>query len=195
MTTVAALTHGGAVWMAADSLVSVYDRPVNSFRKIRRIPAGTGEVLIGGSGAAGMASAITADLKIDAEPAPDQDPQLWAEAIAHAITSLAFDHHQTDDGRMDAHLILGWNGNVWTIGNGVAVHHPDGVAAAGSGEGPAIGAIDTLRAERADWPPHKVVEYAVKVAISRDKHSAHPIHTEHLPPAVGRSVAAATVEG
>lgn len=182
MTTVAALARDGHVWMAADSLINVYDRPiVNGCRKIRRIKADDGEILVGCSGSAGMPSAVSAGLKVDAEPADDQDPQLWAEAIAHAVTGLAADHHEFSDGRMDATLILGWRGRLWTLGNSVAIPHEDGIAAAGSGEGPAIGAMDVLLATCPDMPPAEVVARAVDVAIKRDRHSDLPIWMEMLP--------------
>lgn len=181
MTTVAALARDGFVVMAADSMACVYDRPVLGFRKIRRLKVGDGELLLGCSGQAGMPAIVEAHLKVDAEPTDGQDPQPWADTIAHAITELAADHRQLEDGRMDAHLLLGWGGQVWTIGNGVAVHHPDGLAAIGSGEGPAIGAMDALLAACPDMPPPEVVTRAVRIAVGRDQYSAGSIQVELLP--------------
>lgn len=184
MTTVAALARDGAVWMAADTLANVYDRPITGFRKIRRLTTGDGaEFLIGCSGAAGMPSAVSMGLKVETTPADGQDPNLWAEAIAHAVTDLAFEHHQADDGHMDATLLLGWHGQLWTLGNGVAIPHRDGIAAIGSGEGPAIGAIDALLAACPDLPPQDILGRALTIAIARDKHSAGPISLELLPAA------------
>lgn len=81
---------------------------------------------------------------------------------------------------MDAHLLLGWNGNLWTINHATAIAHPDGTAAIGSGEGPAIGAIDALLAHRPDMAGEDVVTTAVAIAIERDRHSGHPVHVETL---------------
>lgn len=193
MTTVAALARDGHVWMAADSLVNVFDRPIlDGCRKIRRVKAGDGEILVGCSAAAGMPSAISAGLKVDTEPTDDQDPQLWAEAIAHAVTDLAFEHHQTEDGRMDATLILGWRGRLWSVWNGVAIPHADGIAAVGSGEGVAIGVVDALLDAGLELPPVEILGRAVTLAIARDKHSAGPIWMEYLPAAELRSAATTT---
>lgn len=183
MSTVAALARDGHVLMAADSLVNVYERPiVDGCRKIRRLTTADGdEFLIGCSGAAGMPSAVTAGLKVETVPSGGEDLQLWAEAIAHAATGLAFDYHQADDGHMDATLLLGWNGELWTLGNGVAIPHRDGVAAIGSGEGPAIGAIDALLAACPDLPLQQVLGRALTIATARDMHSAEPIWVELLP--------------
>lgn len=181
MTTVAALARDGHVWMAADSLINVYDRPIpDGARKIRRLKAGDGEVLIGGAGESGILAIAGNLLAVGAEPDDDQDPQVWAERVAVQVTRLAVEHSLLDEGRMAACLILGWRGRLWTISHATAIPHADGIAALGSGEGVAIGAIDALLDAGLEIPPPEVVVRAVTLAIARDKHSAGPIHVEHL---------------
>lgn len=116
------------------------------------------------------------------EDVPDSDPRSWAAAIARAITELAVEQGFTENGRMDGNLLLGWNGRLWTITHGQAIFHVDGVAALGSGEGPAIGAMDALLDCDCDRPADVVVT-AVRIAIERDKHSAGHVQLEVLPPA------------
>lgn len=182
MTTVAALATGGAVYMAADSMTNVYDRPVPSVTKVRRLPiGGGGECLIAVCGDGGLADMVTDLLSIDDAPASGADPQPWAAAVSRACTALAVEQGFTDGGRMDGTLLLGWNGRLWSMPHGQAIAHPDGVAALGSGEGPAIGAIDALMACDCDREPADVVVTAVRIAIERDKHSGGPVHLEVLP--------------
>lgn len=184
MTTVAALARDGHVWMAADSLINVYDRPiVDGARKIRRLKAGGGEVLIGGAGESGILALVGNLLTIDAEPDDDQDPNLWAETIAVQVTQLAAEHSLLDDGRMGACLLLGWRGRLWTISHATAIPHADGIAALGSGEGVAVGVMDALLDAGLDLPPVEILGRAVTLAIARDKHSGGPIWVEYLPAA------------
>lgn len=182
MTTVAALARDGHVVMAADSLINVYERPIpGGARKIRRIKVGDGEILVAASGNSGLMAVAGSLLHVDAEPAEGADPQPWAEAIAVAATQLAMDQSLLDHGTMDGCLLLGWRGRLWTISHATAIPHDDGIAALGSGEGMAIGAIDALLAACPDMPPQQVVARAVDIAIKRDKHSDLPIWVEHLP--------------
>jgi ATP-dependent protease HslVU (ClpYQ) peptidase subunit len=182
VTTVAALARDGAVYMAADSSVNIYDRAISGgVKKIRRIKTGDAEILIGCSGNAGLPGVVDGRLKVDAVPTDGQDPQPWADAIAFAVTSLAAEHHLFDDGSLDGHLILGWGGRVWSINTSVAVAHADGIAAIGSGEGLAVGAIDALLANT-DADPPRIVTEAVMIACRRDRYSEPPIQVEYLPP-------------
>ncbi|HEV2929372.1 MAG TPA: hypothetical protein VGW74_11825 [Propionibacteriaceae bacterium] len=186
MTTVAALARDGSVWMAADSAVNVYDRPIpNGCRKIRRLKVGDGEILLGGAGESGILAIAGNLLTVDAEPDDDQDPQVWAEGIAVQATRLAVEHSLLDEGRMAASLILGWRGRLWTISHATAIPHEDGIAALGSGEGPAIGAMDALLAALPALMPSEVLVRAVEVAIRRDRHSEPPIWVEMLPAVAG----------
>lgn len=185
MTTVAALARDGHVWMAADSMINVYERPIpGGCRKIRRTKAGDGEALIGVAGTSGLV-ALTGMLNLDSPPDAGEDPQPWAETVAVQVTRLAVEHSLLDDGVMDGTLLLGWYGRLWTISHATAIPHGDGVAAAGSGEGPAIGAVDTLLAVAPDMPPAEVVTRAVAVAVARDRHSAAPVQLECLPRTFG----------
>jgi ATP-dependent protease HslVU (ClpYQ) peptidase subunit len=182
MTTIVGYTAGGNVYMAADTCTNVYDRPILSgAQKLHRVKAGLdSEVLLGICGDAGLAGEIPASLKIDAVPdGTDADVQAWAHAIAKAITEIAVAAGLVDSGKMDSHLLLGWGGRIWTISHMMAIPHPDGVASIGSGEGPAIGALDALVLAR--WEdPRRMVEAAARIGIARDRYSAWPVDVEVL---------------
>ncbi len=193
MTTLLAVAHAGVVHMAADSLTNVYERPVVGVRKILRIPVAdqthtNGEVLIGVSGDGALAALLRFHLKLDSAPAgtaladldgPD-GPDAWAATVAQAITVIAQEHGVLEDGRLDGHLVLGYAGRVWTVVHCQAIPHGDGVAAIGSGEGPAIGAVDALLSTGMD--PARAVPMAVRIGIERDKHSAGPVDYQRLDP-------------
>ena len=181
MTTVAALARDGHVWMAADSLTTVYDRPVTSMRKIRRYPARTGEALVGISGTGAIAAVLDADLKL-AEVPEYEDLDDWGNDVARKASAICTSSGVAEEGQMAGLLLLGYQGRLWSVTHCYAIAHPDGVAAVGSGEGPAIGAIDTLLAVCPDMPPSEVVARAVQAAILRDRHSGEPVQIEHLPP-------------
>ncbi len=61
----------------------------------------------------------------------------------------------------------------------MAIRHPDGVAAVGSGEGPAVGALDALT--RCGVPPERAVAEAAQIAVERDQWSRPPVQHEFLP--------------
>lgn len=181
MTTVVAAARDGIVAMAADSLTNVYERPiVNGARKIRRIKVGEGEALLGFCGSGGLTAAVY-DIKFDDEPDPakDADVAQWAATVAGALQDWAADAGLTEGGRIDGSILLGWRGRLWTISEIQAIPHPDGRAALGSGEGPAIGALDVLLDHLDADLPDAVIE-AVKVGINRDRNSAAPFYLEVL---------------
>ena len=184
MTTVLACARDGRVVMAADSMCNIYDRPVYSGAdKIIRIRTGDEhEVLLGCSGASGIPAALRAHLTIVAVPKENEDADAWAYGVAEQVTRIASDVKLVDDGNLDGCAILGWGGRVWTIAHGVAVFHTDGVAAIGSGEGPAIGALDAFlrhAGHTLDGLTRQVTD-AVRIAIERDKHSGGNIQLELL---------------
>lgn len=184
MTTIAALAVSGHVFMAADTVTNVYDRPiVGAVQKIRRVPIGQdghkGECLIAVCGDGALADMVSHLLVLDSVPAEGDDSQSWAAAVARACTALAVEQGLTEAGRLDGTLLLGWNGQMWSMPHGQAIRHLDGVAALGSGEGPAIGALDALRNQ---MDPEIAVTTAVHIAIERDKHSMAPVQTETLGP-------------
>jgi ATP-dependent protease HslVU (ClpYQ) peptidase subunit len=81
-------------------------------------------------------------------------------------------------------MLLGCNGRLWSLTHMHAIPHLDGVAAIGSGEGPAIGAVDALLPFTGPpWQmlPAEVVFRAVRIGITRDRYSADPILVELLP--------------
>lgn len=189
MTTVVAYARRGHVFMAADALTNVYDRPVASVRKILRVKAGDSEVLLGGAGSTGLFGLFRAKLDIPATPAPrtsDDEIDAWAHGIAARCSDLAVAATLVEDGRMDGAFLLGWGGRVWTLTHHTAVAHPDGRATVGSGQGLALGALDAMHqlAEHNAIPadPARFVVEAVRIAVGRDRHSGGEIRVEMLPP-------------
>ncbi|GAA3751026.1 hypothetical protein [Micromonospora maritima] len=183
MTTVVAAAVDGKVFMAADSATNVYERPVvGGIRKLLRLKAGAlGEVLLGVAGAGGLPGCIQASLQIDSVPLEDEDVDAWAHAIACAITEIATEAGLLEDGSLSGSVLLGWNGHLWTLGHACACAHPDGRAAIGSGEGPAMGALDVLLDDGAD-PAYAVVR-ATQAGIRLDRFSEGPVNAEVLGPA------------
>lgn len=178
MTTVVAYGDGETVWMAADSATNVYGRPVvGGATKILRLDAGDDEVLLGLAGAGGLAT-VMPRLKLPFSPDESDVPQAWANEVALAITALAVEHGLVEGGQLDGHMLLGWHGLLWTIIHAMAIPHPDGCAALGSGEGPAIGALDALRI--CDVDPAEAVRLAAEIACRRDRYSMPPIQVEVL---------------
>lgn len=180
MTTVVACAVDGTVVMGADTCTNVYERPIlNGAQKIVRLSAGDGdEVLLGVAGGGGLVGVLEAGLKLKAAPGDGENPQPWAHAVAVAVYELARDGGLLDGGQLDGHLILGWRGRLWTIAHSVAIPHPDGRAAIGSGEGPAIGALDVLLDRGV--PAGEAVYEAVTVGCRRDRYSEPPIQMELL---------------
>lgn len=179
MTTVVAYGAGDTVWMAADTCTNVYERPVvGGATKILRLDAGDDEILLGLAGHGGLAS-VMPSVELEMSPEPGEHAQAWANQVALAITRHAVEHGLVEEnGQMDGHLLLGWNGLLWTIVHAMAIPHPDGYAALGSGEGPAIGALDALRI--CDVEPGEAVRLAAEIACRRDRYSMPPVQVELL---------------
>lgn len=194
MTTIAALAVDGRIVMGADTCTNVYDRPLaGAARKIRRIRgAWQGEILIAITGAGALADLLGDRLTFEKVPENDDDLQPWASGLARTCTDIARDAGLVDQGQMDGSVLLAAAGRLWTMSNHHAIPHLDGVAALGSGEGPAIGALDALRHTDRDLAGNlaHIVRAAVEIGIDRDKHSAGPIQLEVLAPA-GELLAAA----
>ena len=188
MTTVAALAVRGTVWMAADTMTNVYDRPVpGAARKIMRLEAQGVPLLVGISGNAGMTGRIRAAWNPDDVAAPPLGDgyrlQEWAEAVSTLLTQPVVDAGMTDaDGQMDGHFLLAAAGSIWTIFHHAAVPHADGRATVGSGEGVALGALDAVLGSVDD--PETALRYAVEIACVRDRWSGLPLQVEVLRPAV-----------
>lgn len=181
MTTVVAAADQRGVWMAADTTTNIYDRPVRGWaRKIIRLVAGDATVLMGISGNAGVAALIRR-LWPDALVAPPGDEagrQAWAEDIASELTAAMVEAGMVDDGLIDGHMLLGIPGALWTLQHHLAIRCPDGRGAVGSGEGPAIGALDALL--QAELPIHLAVEQAAAIACARDRWSGLPLQIEFV---------------
>ena len=169
--------------MAADTLTHVYDRPVTGVRKLLRMRVGErrpfSELLLGFAGDAALVPLVAAGMEFKHAPGSDDDVQAWVDGIAQSVTQAAVEAGIVDDGRMDGLVVLGWHGRVWTIGHSYSIPHEDGVAAVGSGEGLALGAIDTLLA--GGVPPQEAVVAGLQVAMRRDRHTGGSIQVEMLP--------------
>lgn len=185
MTTVVGLARDGRVWMAADSQVSLCDRPMpGSVTKILRLPVGGdgGEVLLAIAGDGALSALARRFLKIGCLPGPGADGVTdFVDQIAQDMSELAREHGVLEEGRMAGTLLLGWNGRVWTLVHSQAIPHPDGLAAVGSGGDAALGAMDALLDLGVD--PAEAVVRAVRIAIGRDINSAGPVAAEFLQPA------------
>lgn len=183
MTTVAAVARDGVIVMAGDSLTRVYDRPIrDGIRKVLRLDVATGDrrefCLIGISGDGALGDILTHKLQLTEAPAPDEDLQPWAAAVMWAVTDLAADFGLTDEGRISGSLLLGFRGRLWTLANNFAIPIREGIAAIGSGEGPAMGALDVLLEQGADI--EVAMRTAMRIAIARDVNSDGPVYIEML---------------
>jgi ATP-dependent protease HslVU (ClpYQ) peptidase subunit len=181
VTTVVGLAVDGMVFMAADSQVSLCERPMpGAVRKILRLPIDSGgEVLLGIAGDGALAGLARRFLKIATAPGSDEaDVVDFVERIAQGMSEVARDHGIVEEGRMAGLLLLGWGGRVWTLVHSQAIPHLDGVAAVGSGGDAALGAVDALRGFGVD--PWDAVVRAVTIAIGRDINSAGPVRVEVL---------------
>ncbi len=187
MTTVIGFARGGVVYMAADSQVSLCERPMPTVNKILRLPVGDGgaELLLAVAGDGALASLARRFLKFESVPGPDEDELTdFVDQIAIGMGELAREHGALDEGRMAGMLLLGFAGRLWTVLHSNAVPHPDGLAAAGSGGDAALGAMDAMLAMgRVDQvgPTDSVVK-AVLIAIGRDINSGAPVTVEILHP-------------
>ncbi|TAK89305.1 MAG: hypothetical protein EPO06_11600 [Burkholderiaceae bacterium] len=181
MTTIVALARGGHVWMGADELTNVYERPVLGAVKILRHPAGTSEVLLGFTGFAGLVAETATHLTITEPPQYAGEMLGWAHTIAAKVSRIAMGAHLTEDGQMAGRVLLGACGRLWTLTHMGAIAHLDGMGALGSGEGPAIGALDALTRYSA-VDPAEAVTIAVQIGINRDRCSGGTPQVEHLPP-------------
>ena len=92
MTTVVGMATVEGVWMSADSMTNVYDRPVTGAVKILRFPFDDGgrEMLLGFSGHAGM---LAIARKVCEDFRPDRAfagvPQRWCDALQRWCDALA----------------------------------------------------------------------------------------------------------
>lgn len=173
MTTVVAYARDGHTVMAADSMINIYDRPVAGFAKIdrRQTTSGDGCYLLGFAGEGAGPSILRAHSTVECLPdlTDETDRNAWANTVAQAVTDTYAEHLLLDDGRMGSNLILAVRGHVWTITHQQAIPHPDGYAAIGSGEGPAIGALHAL-ITHGSHPVDAVVQ-ACETGIRFDRYS------------------------
>lgn len=191
MTTVVALARDGAVAMAADTCINVYERPiVGGAHKLLRLGVGASEALLGFAGEGAGPGIVATMWNVGVHPDDDEDPQSWANDIAIAVTTWLKNAGLVRDERIDATMLFGWRGRLWTLTHMVAIPHDDGVAAIGSGEGPAIGAVDAMLAVGADLSSAEIVSRACSIGIRRDRYSDGPVEVHLLEPAVADAAAA-----
>lgn len=172
MTTVVAFSFGEACVMAADSYTNVYDRPVDGAQKVIQCTTTDGGYYLLGFASEGAGpSIIRRHLTIHEMPdlRDDDSRNGWANTTAQAITELYADHLLLEQGRMDANLLLGAAGYLWTITHMQAIPHLDGLGAIGSGEGPALGALYAYLNGGMD--PVEAVTEACRIGIQLDRYS------------------------
>lgn len=186
-TIVAAVDYDtGRVHVAADSLTNVYERPIpGGVRKLARVRFGdgTGEAVLGATGDTALNLILAHDLTIAAGPPGPTEAELerWAHRVAAECTRLAVAAGVVEGGKMDGSALLCAAGTIWTIFHGGALRHPDGRAALGTGEGPAMGALDILLDQRF-VSVEVAVQMACKAAIARDRRSGEPIDVATVEP-------------
>lgn len=180
MTTVVAIARDGQVHMAADSVTNVYERPIHGAQKILRktLWDGDTEALLGFAGdgalphlAAGTALAADRRLRTDDEV---------AHRVAEALSEIAKRHDLLEGGRMDASVLFGYHGRVWTLVHQQAIAHTDGLAAIGSGEGPAIGALWILSHYPTEVGLADIVQAACRSGIRFDRYSGGDVQVESI---------------
>ena len=140
--------------------------------KIGTLIAPNGDrVLIASSGNAAMQRVVQRGLKIDDTPDASDDTaaDLWADAVAVAITDLLADSKPAvvnsggdEASSIDGTLILAWRQHLWWIFTHSAVRPAGGVLAIGSGVEVALGSLHT--AAQADMDPEEAVQLAVRLA-------------------------------
>lgn len=183
MTTVVAVATSRGVYMAADTMTNVYDRPILGWaRKIVRLRAGDdATVLLGISGNAGMPGRMRSIWPDGVAPYPDSvdDRQAWADDLASEMTRPLVEAGMVDEtGQLDGNLLLGIPGSLWTLAHHMAVLCPDGRGAVGTGEGPAMGALDAFI--QSEVPEYRAVELAAAIACTRDRWSRLPLQLEQI---------------
>jgi ATP-dependent protease HslVU (ClpYQ) peptidase subunit len=168
--------------MAGDSRTQVYDRPIfDGTRKVLRHRVGNDqECLLGFSGAGGLSEYVSAHLKLEHTPDTGEDLQRWAAVVVWAVTELAEQAGLTEDRQIDGSLLLGYRGRLWTLANNIAIPHTDGIAAIGSGEAVAVGALDVLLEQNCELG--QAMTTAMRIAVARDLHSDVPVYLELLRP-------------
>jgi hypothetical protein len=192
MTTVVGLATEDGVWMAADSGTNVYDRPVGGAMKLLTLPlADEKTAVLGISGNAGMPAMVRRVWATDSN-LPEADHLLddWCAALATNLTVPMVEAGMTDpDGQLDGTFLLGLPATsndgptLWTLEHHMAIRMPDGRGAVGSGEGPAMGALDALL-DASRLSPQFAVTRACGIAIERCRFSVGPVNTVFL--AAGR---------
>lgn len=173
MTTIVGYARGRHTLMAADAVTNVYDRPVYSAEKILSCTTvgKDGSYLLGFAGEGAGPSVIRRRHSVACMPdfTDQADRNGWAASIASAVTEIFLEHQLVDQQRIDGTALLAAGGFLWTLTHHQAIAHPDGMAAIGSGEGPALGALHALIG--AGRTPAKAVLKACEVGILLDRYS------------------------
>lgn len=194
MTTVAAVTNGLSVWMAADGIaVDEANRRWPEPHKIARLPVFTeaasrqgerAEALIGIGGAIALVALVQHELTLEQAPArgDDRDLYMWAHSVARAITGLALELRPpiTDaEGHLDGLGLLGFAGRLWSLTENAATPLPPAWAIGTGGEY-ALGAVHAQMVAAPERAPEDVLRTALATAIVHDGSSGHPVHVERV---------------
>lgn len=183
MTVIAALTHNGNVYMAADT-VATMERRWYDTHKIMRKPVGTTgtHALLAFCGRSAIRNAVDNDLLITAGPtASDPTMDLWAHELACAITDLLTEMRPPlthDNGTIQGNGLLAYKGRLWSLETNVA-DRCGAFECIGNGDAYALGALYALEANgclTAD--PNRSVRLAVEAASRWDAGCGGPIDIE-----------------
>lgn len=177
--------EAGVVHLAADSAGVAGNGVVISKDKLYRLGVGLeGEqVVFGAAGFAALGPLVCRHVKsADAPDASDAD--VWAQAIAEAITGVAVDHlliDGDDDGRADMAILMAWRDRLWTVSHHLAIPIPTYMAV-GSGAAVAMGAMWAMTRAAStlaepDRPAALIPESAVAAAIAHMDGIAGPVQT------------------
>lgn len=177
MTVIAALADGGNVYMASDRITNTEDGSVFDFgeSKVASRVYDNRRILVGNSGL----HRVTQELMYEWLP-PDDKHLAPESAIRYVVRSIerhfrrdeslwSVVHDREDDDLLDARILVGLAGRIWTVGADFSHGEPMcGYAAIGSGKGQAEGAMHALLSLRAEIQPQpaEIVMSAVQSAIT-----------------------------
>ncbi len=180
MTTVAAIADVSAGWvvMAADTASAYQGTIITGARKIRRLRTSNDvDYLLAAAGNGSLAQVPSRALTVPSTPdaaGPDEAWDLWAEAIASAVTEIAADTsppitmpHPDGSTVLDGALLLGCAGRLWYLFTHQALRISEGLAALGSGADIAFGVLACARV-LAVVEPVAQVGLALQIACKYD---------------------------
>ncbi len=192
MTVIAALVHGGQVWVASDSTgVDGSGRRWPNARKLTRVPVGRrGDYAVlgfcGHSGLSALTRGGQVELPVEPHDEDDDDADAWADGVARAVTGMVVDASPAlveDDGHMAGQGLLALRGRIWGVTEHSAYRF-DRYAAIGSGGDLALGALEILAEQvESEWmTPADALRRAVAIACKWDSGCAGEIRVDNTMP-------------